>query len=132
MLTVREVLLYKECDCGQHPIVCTKLERLLNGVDPPSARAIEYLLLLAPSANRLSRLHRFPLEIQDMILQHSSLGPVEAARISCLMSLGSPYNWQHRDHRPIVRQEIFTTRPSGLGVESQIWFGKHLSGVAYK
>lgn len=93
ILSIREIFLYQTCTCGVHKSQCTKPETLFNGTDSPSPRALAYLLMLAPptSVSASSPLHNLSIEIQDMILDSISTGQLEAARIGCTFSLGTPF-----------------------------------------
>ena len=132
VLSIREVFLYKTCTCG-HATMYTKPERLFDGVDGPSKQGLGHLLMIASSTSYSvsSRLHSLPLEIQNIILDDVSLGRVESGRIGCLLALDTPFQWKGA-HGTIQRQEVLTTRPRGLFVESQIWFDDYLSGLVYK
>lgn len=131
ILSVREIILYRTCFCNTHSPICTRPEPLFNGVDSPSKRALGYLLMAAPPERQASPLHDLPVEIQDMILRNVSMGPVESARVGCMLSLGSVFKWE-RDGVPVRRQEVLTNRTWVLPVESQIWFDNCLSGLAYR
>lgn len=132
VLSVREVFMYKAYFDGFHnPPIYTKPEPLLDGIGVPSRRAIEYLLMAAPCRSPATRIHNLPVELQDMVLKEVSAGPVEAARIGCMLALGSTFRWETGDHT-ISRQDTFASRSSSSPVESQIWFDGCFSGLAYQ
>ena len=131
VLSVRDVFLCRASLKGKHAPLYTKPEALLNGIEPPSKRALEFLLMVAPSESLVSPVHNFPVEVQDMILREVSVGPVEAARIGCLFALGSAFRWESAGG-VITRQEVLTTRTADCPIESHIWFDGYHSGLAYK
>ena len=71
----------------------------MDGSSPPSSDAtllfLQALSLALPPAP-CTPVHALPLEIQDRILEYVTEGPVEAARLGCLLGLGSPFLWQRR------------------------------------
>jgi hypothetical protein len=77
-------------------LIYTEPELLLDGIRPPSDRAIE-LLLMAFHRSISSRLgiREYALELQDQILNHISLGPVKAAQVGCALDLGTPFTWRY-------------------------------------
>jgi hypothetical protein len=113
---------------------------LFNGLDPPSPRAIELLLQGLPPSPRPpphTPVHDLPLEIQDHILEYMSESSVEAARLGCILGLGSPFTWQ-RSHDPPRRGgavELLSSpnhQTEFTPVESQIFFGDTFSGISYQ
>ncbi|KAH7308783.1 hypothetical protein BKA65DRAFT_576314 [Rhexocercosporidium sp. MPI-PUGE-AT-0058] len=112
---------------------------LMDGLNLPSPSAINPLLqALSPSLPPPhTPAHNLPLEIQDRMLEHISDGPVEAARLGCILNLGSPFTWMRavdwpRRGGPV---ELFTSpshRTELSPVESKICFGDALSGVSYR
>ena len=131
VLSVREVFLYRASLSGQGAATRTEPEPLLKGIEPPSRRALEYLLLATLPQSLVSHLHKLPAEVQDLILVHISAGPVEAARIGCQLALGSAFTWKSNDC-VIKRQEVLNNKPQEFPVESEIWFGGCMSGLVYK
>jgi hypothetical protein len=111
----------------------------MNGSSPPFPDAIRLLLqALSPAFPLLAGtpVHALPLEIQDQILDHVLEGPVEAARLGCLWSLGSSFLWQRRvdwprQSGPLALLTSPTHRSPGTAVESKIYFGDTFSGVSY-
>lgn len=70
----------------------------MDDSSPPSSDAtllLQALSLALPPAP-CTPVHALPLEIQDRILEYIIEGPVEAARLGCLLGLGSPFLWQSR------------------------------------
>ncbi|KAK2748341.1 hypothetical protein FQN57_000999 [Myotisia sp. PD_48] len=130
VLSVREIFLFQTCHWPSHAGISTKPERLFNGIDSASERALAYLLMIVPQCTP-SPLHALPLELQDMILCHASSGLVESARVGCAMSLGTPFRWKGYWGQ-IERQNVFVARTPETGVESQIWFDEYHSGLVYK
>lgn len=132
ILSVRQILL---CHVNPEKMLWTAPESFLNGDQTPcSDRAIDLLLLtLSPLTERKpqSALQALPIEIQNQILAHVSRGPVEAARLGCVLGLGSPFLW-HDGKAKICRKRSDQSRTENSYVESQIWFGEGMSGLAYR
>jgi hypothetical protein len=113
--------------------------KFMDGLTPPSTSAINLLLqALAPSHPPLyTPVHKLPLEIQNRILTQVSEGPIEAARVGCLLGLGSPYTWMRSNDWPRRGgpTELLTSpthRTEFTPVESKIYFGDDFSGVSYR
>ncbi|PMD40803.1 hypothetical protein L207DRAFT_566184 [Hyaloscypha variabilis F] len=113
---------------------------LLDGLSTPASDTIHLLLqALAPASRPPPRtpVHHLPLEMQDRILEQVSKGPIEAARLGCLLDLGSPFMWL-RSRDPPRRDGILeliispSHRNEFSPVESKICFGDVFSGVSYK
>ena len=66
-----------------------------------------------------------------MIVENVSTGPVEAARIGCLLALGSAFRWQSGGHM-IKRQGVLAPKRLDFSVESEIWLDGTLSGLVYR
>lgn len=110
----------------------------MNGLTPPSLSAVGLLLqtLLPPPSPR-TVLHDLLVEIQDRILEHVSKGPIEAARLGCLLELGSPFIWIRNVDWPrsggsVEFHDRHKFRYERSPVESKIYFGDTFSGVSYK
>ncbi|TVY16161.1 hypothetical protein LARI1_G006867, partial [Lachnellula arida] len=137
LLAVRHMLVCHVDSTGTFSYTAPKT--LMDGLTPPSPSAINLLLqALSPSRSRSdSPIHSLPLEIQDRILEHVSKAPFEAARLGCVLGLGSPFTWMRaiewpRRSGPI---ELFispTNRHENAPVESKIYFGDVFSGVSYR
>ena len=130
VLSVREIYLQKMCTCNEHQSMRTKSEKLFDGVNPPSDRALEYLLTAASPERCDLPFHGLPVEVQNMILTHASSGPVESARIGCMLSLGTAFNWQI-ECRAMERLDARTSEPSPSLVGSRIWFDDKPSKLIY-
>lgn len=128
ILSVREVFLYQ---ISSESVRYTKPERLYDGTHPPSNEAINLLLEATQTSLPTSPIHDLPIELQDMILDHVSAGPIERAKVSCKLNIGSSFLWKCGD-RAMEREESHTNRTPWSLVESQIMFGNHFSGVVYK
>ncbi|KAG0648620.1 hypothetical protein D0Z07_5310 [Hyphodiscus hymeniophilus] len=137
LLSVRHMLV---CHVGTTGIFSyTAPTTFMDGLTLPSPSAINLLLqALSPSCSTpRTPIHDLPMEIQDRILEHVSEGPVEAARLGCILGLGSPFTWMRtidRERRggPI---ELFTSpshRFENTPVESKICFGDVFSGVSLR
>lgn len=116
-------------------LVNTAPERLFNGrsgSESPSDLALDYLLWATASARPLieTPLQLLPVEVQDMVLNHVSVGTVEAAKFGCLLGLGAPFLWRDGPLK-VTLEARHVIRPSGSSVESQVWFDQHKSGVVY-
>ncbi len=113
---------------------------LLNEIDTPSSTATELLLHAFSCAfprPGQTRLYNLLTELQKSNLEHISEGPVEAARIGCLLDLGLPFRWMRRiDWRrkdgPIGMLEDHNWHGAEKPIESHIWFGDIFSSVAYQ
>lgn len=111
----------------------------MDGVTLPSPTAISLLLQALPPSRPPTQtpVHDVPLEIQDRILEQVSKAPIEAARLGCVLGLGSPFAWMRafdwpRRGGPI---ELFVSpshRHENTPVESKIYFGDIFSGVSYR
>ncbi|RMZ70452.1 Fatty acid hydroxylase [Pyrenophora seminiperda CCB06] len=128
ILTVREVIVYR---INSKIARYTKPSRLFNGTDPPSDEAIELLLQATQIRPPTAPLRKLPIELQDMILEKISAGPIERARFGCLLDAGSVFTWKC-GNRNIEREEGRRFRTPWTPVESHIWFGGYPSGIAYK
>ncbi|KAH7389436.1 hypothetical protein DE146DRAFT_747597 [Phaeosphaeria sp. MPI-PUGE-AT-0046c] len=113
----------------------TAPEPLFNGdfgTGPPSDLALDYLTWATASARPsiLTIIQALPVEAQDMILNYSSVGTVLAAKLGCMLGLGSPFSWKDGPLK-VTLEERYVIRPSGSSVESQVWFGEQKSGIFY-
>ena len=111
---------------------------LMDGRTLPSPSAINLLLqaLSPPRPPLRTPVHNLPLEIQDQILKHVSAGPIEAARLGCVLGLGSPYTWMRavdwpRRGGPVELLTSPSHRTESTPVESKICFRDVFSGVSY-
>jgi hypothetical protein len=136
ILSVKHVVLCRSID--DVALVYTAPEPLFNGdseSSPPSELALDYLTwaITTATSSRLrtsTRLHNLPVEIQDEILKHTSIGSVEAARMGCLLRLGSPFSWKDGSLK-VTLEWMNKNRPWGMPVESELWFDEHQSGLVY-
>jgi hypothetical protein len=128
ILTVREVILFLIKSDSE---IYTKPERLFNGYDPPCDGAIKLLLEATYGRFNKTLTHLLPIEWQDLILENVSAGPIERARVGCILESGSIFTWKCRN-RNVEREEGCRNRTQSTPVDSHIWFGDHPSGVAYK
>jgi len=110
----------------------TAPEPFFGGIGPPSDLALDNLIWATASARPriLTPLQSLPIEIQDSILNYVSVGSVEAAKVGCLLGLGSPFLWKD-GALEVVLEERYLIRPTGSSVESEVWFGEHKSGIVY-
>ncbi|KAF2493951.1 hypothetical protein BU16DRAFT_60318 [Lophium mytilinum] len=116
----------------QHSLECTVPEPLFNGIEPPSGLALDYLIWATASARPwiFTPLQSLPIEIQNIILDYEVIGTLEAAKVGCLLGLGSPFLWKDGPLE-VTLEERHLPLPSGSTVESQLWFGEHKSGIVY-
>jgi hypothetical protein len=128
ILSVREFILYR---INKENERYTEPKQLFDGTNPPSDEAIDLLLQATQTSARTIPLHKLPVELQDAILDKVSAGPIESARMGCLLDAGSVFTWR-RDNRDIEREVGRRSRTPWTPVESHICFGGHRSGVAYK
>lgn len=128
ILSVRELIIYRiNSELERY----TEPKRLFDGAHPPSDEAFELLLQATQTSVPETPLQKLPVELQDVILDMVSAGPIESARISCLLNAGSVFAWRY-GNRNIKREEGRRSRTPWTPVESHICFGGHPSGVAYK
>lgn len=133
VLSVKHIML---C-CANSPttLVNTVPEPLFNGrysSESPSDMALDYLIWATASTRPLivTPTQSLPVEVQDMVLSYVSIGIVDAARIGCLLGLGTPFLWRDGS-LTVTLEDRHVIRPSGSSVESQVWFDEHKSGVVY-
>ncbi|EEP81147.1 predicted protein [Uncinocarpus reesii 1704] len=131
VLSVKELFMCTVCVQSLHGTLRTEPQPFLNGTDMPPRQSIGLAVSATAPSLQMLRLHLLPVEIQQLILSRVSLGPIEPARLGCMLSLGSPFRWLDGG-RPIQRQEVLTTKPTKIPVESHIQFDGDHSGVAYK
>jgi hypothetical protein len=128
ILSVRKLILYR---INKEVERYTEPKRLFDGMQPPSEEAIELLLQATQTSASTAPLHKLPVELQDAILDKVSAGPIESARVGCLLDAGSVFTWKC-GNRNIEREVGRRSRTPWTPVESHIWFGGYPSGVAYK
>jgi hypothetical protein len=136
ILSVKHIVLCHSVDGDA--LEYTAPEPLFHGYSEsslPSELALDYLTWAATIAatNRLpesNRLHQLPVEIQDEVLKYTSIGTVEAARMGCLLRIGSPFLWKDGSLK-VTLEEMYRNRPPRMPVESELWFGEHQSGIVY-
>ena len=128
LLSVRELILFRissEFEKYTEPM------RLFDGIHPPSDETIELLLQATQTSAFTAPLHKLPIELQDATLDKVSAGPIESARVGCLLDAGSVLTWKYNS-RDIKREVSRRSRTPCTHVESHIWFGGYPSGIAYK
>ncbi|KUJ10912.1 uncharacterized protein LY89DRAFT_739893 [Mollisia scopiformis] len=137
LLSVRHMLVCHVDSAGTFSY--TAATTLMDGLTPPSPAAINLLLQVFSPCRPLFRtpIHELPLEIQDRILGNVSQGPLEAARLGCVLELGSPFTWMRavdwpRRSGPIELSVSPCHRYEISPVESKICFGDGFSGVSYR
>lgn len=137
LLSMRHILVCHVDAAGNFSHTAPKA--FMDGITPPSISAIElFLQVLLPS--RLpphTPVHNLPLEIQDRILYHVSAGPIEAARLGCILGIGSPFTWRRavdwpRHGGPIEMKSNPTHRNEYSPVESRIYFEGVFSEICYQ
>ncbi|KAF2759385.1 hypothetical protein EJ05DRAFT_510209 [Pseudovirgaria hyperparasitica] len=96
-----------------------------------SARGLEMLLECTLTKARPSLIHGLPSELQDMILEHTSHGPIERSRIACALDIGTVFDWKN-GNRVVERQVSLTNRMVESPVESQVYLAGEFSGLVYK
>jgi hypothetical protein len=128
IMSVRHVIL---CRHNEGKLEWTRPVPFLNGIDPVLKHAVELLLAETSTPPLKTPIHRLPVELQTRILRYVSHGPVDAARVGCILGLGLPFTW--KDGKiDMVRETAHRNRHLETPVESQVWFSGHFSGVAYK
>ncbi|KAL9097942.1 MAG: hypothetical protein Q9165_000268 [Trypethelium subeluteriae] len=78
----------------------TEPKRLFDGTHPPSDEAIELLLQATQTSATTAPLRKLPVELQDAILDEVSEGPMESARIGCLLDAGF-----HQSRIPLTNEQ---------------------------
>jgi hypothetical protein len=138
LLSVRHMMVCHVDSTGN--FTCTAPTVLLDGLSTPASDTIHLRLqALAPASRPPPRtpVHHLPLEMQDRILEQVSKGPIEAARLGCLLDLGSPFMWL-RSRDPPRREGILELIISPIHrnefspIESKICFGDVFIGVSYR
>ncbi|KAF2762626.1 hypothetical protein EJ05DRAFT_506330 [Pseudovirgaria hyperparasitica] len=134
ILSVKHIVLCRAI--GPYELEHTAPQSLFNGnpdVAPPSELALDYLLwALTPAISFINTpLLALPVEIQDIILGYAAVGPVAAARVGCILSLGTPYLWKHGP-LDIKLEDIRMNRNPWSPVESQVWFSESEVGIVYR
>ena len=133
ILSVKHIMLCYAT--GANSLKHTAPEPFFNGdygIGPPSDLALDYLIWATASARPsiFTPLQSLPIEVQDMMLNYVSVGTVAAAKIGCLLGLGSLFSWKDGPLK-VTLEERYLIRPSGSSVESQVWFDEHKSGIVY-
>lgn len=138
LLSVRHMLVCSVDSMGTFSHTAPTI--LMDGLTLPSASAIHLLLqALSPSRPppRTPVFTIFLWRSKDRILEFVSEGSFEAARLGCVLGLGSPFRWMRavdwpRRGGPV---ELFISpshRTETAPVESKIYFGDGFSGVSYR
>jgi hypothetical protein len=128
-LPVRHVLL---CRINIDTVQYMKPEPLFGGVTPASDRANEQFLMASQCSHPAgTRIHELARKLQDRILSHTSLRPVQAAQLGCPLNLGIPFTWPCGG-RPIESLTHRTDRTEFSPVEQHTWFGDCFSGLEYR
>ena len=105
-------------------------QSLFSGVDNPSLAAIELLLIATSPTFSPRTIHSLPVELQDQVLGHLSLPPIQKATVACLLDIGSPLSWESKSRR--------AERDDGdrwwfhRGIKEEIWFDRDFSRVSYR
>ncbi|KAF2472128.1 uncharacterized protein BDR25DRAFT_366887 [Lindgomyces ingoldianus] len=128
ILSVRHIIL---CRAGRDKVEWTQPEPCFNGVDSLSGQALDMLLSATSTSPCQTPIHNLPTEIQNKIIQYTSQGSVEAARMGCILGLGLPFLWKDGD-LPLEREEAHRNRSEITPAESQLWFDGYMSGISYK
>jgi hypothetical protein len=133
ILSVKHVMLCHATDRASFKH--TAPEPLFNGVcdtGSPSDLALDYLIWATASARPsvFTTIQNLPVEIQNMILNYSSISTVGAAKLGCILGLGSPFLWKDGPLK-VTLEERGPIRSWGSSVESQVWFGERRSGLVY-
>lgn len=119
ILSVREIILYRINSDSER---CTEPKRLFDGTQPPSNEAIDLFLEATQTRPPTTPMHKLPVELQDMILNKVSAGPIESAKIGCILNTGSVFTWKCGE-RDIEREEGRRNRTPWTPVESHFRFG---------
>jgi hypothetical protein len=128
IFSLREVILYQiSSELERH----SKVEPLFTDAFTLSPKAFTLLLEATQNHAPETYIQKIAVELQDMILNKSAAGPLQQAKLGCILNIGSKFTWTWNE-RDIQREEGDRNRSSGTPVESQIWFDDCFSGLAYK
>lgn len=138
LCSIRHIMLCSVSPFGY--LSYTQTHSLCNGFDKPSPSAISLLILAvsyAHSPPRQTPLHHLPVQIQDLILDQLTDGPIECARLGCKLGLGLPFLWKrrkdgHREQEAIETMRSHDTRHERSPVESRIVIDGAFVGWDYK
>lgn len=94
LLSVRHFLVCRVDVTGKFSY--TAPTSLMDGLKLPSPSTVNLLLQALSPSRPLAHtpIHALLLEIQNRILRHVSEGPIKAARLGCVLGLGSAFNWK--------------------------------------
>lgn len=131
ILSVKHIVL--ACVPAPGSLWHTAPEPLLNGdsTTPLSEVALDYLVWATTYSIDFSsnRLQAFPVEIQDLIVDHLAEDAISRAKIGCSMGLGSTFSWRG-DGRDITII-CLPNRPVEDSEVIYVEFGDQDSGLAY-
>ncbi|KAI9163500.1 hypothetical protein HJFPF1_05117 [Paramyrothecium foliicola] len=85
ILSIHEIMLYRIDSESER---CTLSESLFDSSFCPSPAAVKQLIEATHRMHLDTLFGKLPLEVQSMVLDHVSSGPVEKARVGCLLSAG--------------------------------------------
>lgn len=124
---------------GPNELKYTVPEPLLNGdcdaeydTNQPSDLALDYpLSAVSPAMHPIATpIRSLPVELQDMVLSHSAEGPVAAAKLGCLLRVGTSFSWKYR-HLELRLAGSRAIHQIQHPAESQLWFPEAIIGVVY-
>ncbi|KAJ8108900.1 hypothetical protein OPT61_g7848 [Boeremia exigua] len=109
----------------------TRPEPLLDTTPNFTAAAIALLLEATQQSVSEHWIQSVPSELQDMILEKAAVGPIERAKLGCVLNVGSVFKWQC-DGRNIERELADRHRVLSTRIESRVYFDDCFTGLAYK
>jgi hypothetical protein len=128
IFSLREITMYQiSNEFERH----SKVEPFFTDTFTLSPEAVTVLLEATQNDVPKMYIQNIAIELQDMILDKSTAGPLQHAKLGCNLNIGSAFTWRWNE-REIEREEGVRNRSDGTPVESQIWFDGCFSGLAYK
>lgn len=119
---------------AQRSVKCTPVEPFFDGQNPPSEIAVRWMLnaIHGDAYPLTTRIHKLPLELQEMILDYASGGEIDRAYYAGILGLGIPFEWKSGG-MPLKRLKLSKNRKiSETFHEQQIHFWNNFVGITYQ
>ncbi|TWU76985.1 hypothetical protein ED733_007413 [Metarhizium rileyi] len=130
ILTLRCIIL---CQVQGSKLIWTRCQALFND-DSTSDTAIDMIIWATNTTSaeqQPNAISSLPVEIQDKVLYCATTSFIASAKLGCELGLGSPLSWVDGGLQ-IMLQGVKRHRTESSPVESQIHFGRIMSGLSYK
>ncbi|OCK84576.1 hypothetical protein K432DRAFT_459835, partial [Lepidopterella palustris CBS 459.81] len=111
-------------------VTCTQPFPLLNALATPSEDVVKLLLSATQPDPPTTPIYNLPIELQDEILYHVSIGAVEGAGMGCMLGLSLPCLWAIGAEKIVAGDVLFRAEDSPT--EQRIRFGDFFSALANK